>query len=112
MDVSVESEYNIQVKIREFTLPPVFDGLVIGKEAPIGSAAFIRALELLVLTSFEHIPIEDEVIGDVIVRRNILRRIPEKKFVEFVLRRVKPMMGADEVVHLDINVEVLLREPS
>lgn len=111
MSESITNKYIIQAKVKEFTLPPVFDGLVLGKNAPIGSIAFSRALELLVVTPFEHIPIEDEVIGDIIVRRNILRRIPENKLKEFVLQRVKPMMGADEVMHLEINVEVFFEEP-
>lgn len=112
MSESNASKYVIQAKIKEFTLPPVFDGLVLGKNAPIGSIAFSRALELLVVTPFEHIPIEDDIIGDILVRQNILRRIPRSKLKDFVLQHVKPMMGANEVMHLEIDVEVFFEEPA
>jgi len=111
MSESSASKYLIQAKIKEFTLPPVFDGLILGKNAPIGIVAFSRALELLVVTPFEHITLEDEIVGDILVRQNILRRISRTKLTEFVLQRVKPMMGANEVMHLEINAEVFFEEP-
>lgn len=63
-------------------------------------------------TNFAHIEIEDEVISNIIVRGTILRRISQESLISFVLERMKPIMGPDEILHLDLEVEVLLEEES
>ncbi|MFZ2724665.1 MAG: hypothetical protein WAX77_00250 [Methylococcaceae bacterium] len=100
------SKHFIQTRIKEFVLPPFRDGLVLGKNAPIGSKAMRQALELLVATPFEHIEIDDEIIQDIIIRKNLLRRISKEKLLEFVLRNIKPLMSEEEILYLELDVEV------
>lgn len=96
----------IRAHVTEFAYPPVHDALILGVNAPLGSEAFKRAVGLLVSTPFDHVPITDDVIGSVLVRSSVLRRITPERFLDFVVRRVKPLMGADEILHLDLQVEV------
>lgn len=70
-------------------IPPIRDGLVLGKRSPIGCVAIRKALELLGNTNFTPIELEDEV-------------------VSFVLERIKPLMAPEEILHLDLEVEVLV----
>lgn len=98
--------HRIQARVREFILPPIEDGLVLGRESPIGHVAMGRALELLAVRSFSHVEIEDSVIGDVLVRSSILRKISEEQVREFVLGEIRPLMGSDEIIQLDMQVEV------
>lgn len=98
--------------MKEFAIPVINDGLVLGRAAPIGCVAFRKALELLVTTPFEHIEMDDEVIGDILVRRAILRRLPREQLVAFVLQRLKPLMGPEEILHLDLTAEILIEEES
>lgn len=102
----------LKARVKEFTIPPVNDSLVLGKDAPIGCIAIRRALELLMVTPFEHIELggKDDVIGDILVRQTLLRRIPQERLVEFVLRRIKPLMGPEEILHLELTLEVLLED--
>jgi hypothetical protein len=103
------SKHFIQTRIKEFVLPPFRDGLILGKNAPIGSKAMCLALELLVATPFEHIEIEgDEVIQDIIVRRNLLKRISKEKLLAFVVKNIKPLMSEEEILYLELDVEVNL----
>ncbi len=101
------SKHFIQTRIKEFVLPPFRDGLVLGKNSPIGSRAMRQALELLVATPFEHIEINDDVIQDILIRKTLLKRISQDKLIEFVLRSIKPFMGEDEILYLELDVEVL-----
>lgn len=96
----------IRTRISEFVLPPIDDGLVLGKNSPIGHVAVGKALSLLSTTSFDHVPIEDDVIGDILVRSAIMRKITKEQLIEFVLRVIKPLMGPEEIIHLDIEIEV------
>jgi hypothetical protein len=100
------SKHFIQTRIKEFILPPFRDGLILGKNAPIGCKAMRQALELLVATPFEHIEVEDDIIQDIIVRRNLLKRISEDKLLAFVLKNIKPLMSEEEILYLELDIEV------
>jgi len=98
--------HSIRAHVREFAIPPIHDALVLGRHAPIGCKAFRKALDLLMAQPFEHIELDDPVVNDLLVRAAILRRVPQDKLVAFVLQQVKPLMGADEVLHLDLDIRV------
>jgi hypothetical protein len=98
----------IRAQLTEFVLPPIDDGLVLGKSSPIGHVAVGKALSLLSTTSFDHIPIEDDIIGDILVRTAIMRKISKDQLIAFVLNEIKPLMGEEEIIHLDLEVELTL----
>lgn len=100
----------IHARVKEFVLPPINDGLVLGRDSPIGHMAVAKALNLLTVTPYEHVLIDDDVIGDVLVRSAILRKITVEQIRAFVLQEVKPLMGPEEILHLALDIEVLLTE--
>jgi len=101
-----ETKVRVRARVTEFGYPPVHDALILGVNAPQGTEAFKKGLGLLVSTPFEHITVKDDVIGSALVRSSVLRRISPEKFLDFVMRRVKPLMSADEILHLDMNIEI------
>jgi hypothetical protein len=105
-----EARYALRVRVKEFGIPPIHDGLVMGKRSPIGCAAMRKCLDLLVAAPFEHVEIDDDVIGDLLVRKTILLRIPRDTLAGFVVKNLKPLMSAEEVLHLDLEAEVFLTE--
>ena len=100
----------LRARITEFSYPPVHDGVVIGKVAPLGLESFRKAITLLVPASFEHVPVTDDIVGDILIRSAILRRISVDALVSFVLRNIKPLMSGEEILHLDLQAEVELEE--
>jgi len=98
----------IRARIKEFLLPPIEDGLVLGNRSPIGHIAVSRALTLLSSTQYQHVPIEDDVISDVLIRSAILRKMPVDSIVGFILREIKPLMGPEEILHLGLDVELTI----
>jgi hypothetical protein len=99
-------KYTLKARVREFGVPPIHDALVIGKRAAIGCGAIRKAIEYLVASPFDHLEFEDDVISNIIVRSAILRRIPKDKLIAFVVSQIKTLMGEDEILHLDLEVEV------
>ena len=91
------SKSRVRARITEFGYPPVHDALVLGSGAPLGAQAFRKAVDLLVSSPFEDIPIQDDVVGSILVRTSVMRRI-------------KPLMGAEEILHLDLQIEVELED--
>jgi hypothetical protein len=112
VEISKGVNYSMSVRVNEFTIPPVTDGLVLGKDSPIGFAAITKALSLLIADNMQSVEVNDDVISHIIVRRGILRRVPQDRLVAFVLDRVKPLMCAKEILHLHIKAEVIIEEAS
>ncbi len=108
MDNLSEKKAHISARISEYAIPPLKDMLVLGNDAPIGCVAMRRSLELLIRTPFEHIELEDDVIGDILVRQPLLRRVAKNTLIDFVLDQIKPMMGADEVLQVELDIKIFL----
>ncbi|XSG85879.1 MAG: hypothetical protein ACPW60_03960 [Methylohalobius sp. ZOD2] len=106
-DNNLRAKRQVHIKVREFQIPPVRHGVVLGRKASIGCYAIRKALHLLMATPFVHIELDDEVISDIIVRQAVLRRFPRQELIVFVLEQVKPIMGEEEILHLEIDTEVL-----
>ncbi len=100
--------HEFRTRVREFGIPPIHDALVVGKNSPIGCSALRRALDLLVPFPFEHIELEDDVIQNILVRSAILKRASREVLTDYVMKEIKPLMGPEEVLHLDLEVSVLL----
>ena len=110
MDLSKGTNYSMSMRVNEFDVPPVTDGLVLGKDSPIGFTAINKALSLLIADNMESIAIDDDVISHIIVRKGILHRVPQERLVAFILAHVKPLMCAKEILHMDIKAEVTIEE--
>lgn len=108
----VQIKNGLVARITEYQIPPFRDALVLGREASIGCQAVRRALSLLVKTPFTHIEVDDEVIGDILIRENLLRRVSQERIITFVLEHIKPLMGVEEVLQVDIDIEVTVVAPA
>jgi len=106
--MTAKKKLDITARVGEYAIPPLKDMLVLGKESPIGCIAMRRAIELLVKAPFEHIELDDNIISDILVRQHLLRRVAKDDLIDFVMTHMKPLMGPDEVLHAEINVNVLL----
>jgi hypothetical protein len=109
-DNKLTTKYTLRARIREFRIPPIHEGLVLGRRAAIGCNAIRKSLSLLMTYPFAHIELEDEVISDILVREAVLRRIPKEQLIEFVLQRIKPLMDDTEILHLDVETELHLED--
>lgn len=107
--MSTETKFTLRTHVKAFRMPPIHDALVVGRASPIGFKAIQKAVELMVAEPVTHIAFpEDEIVSDVLVRTGILRRVPEERLRAYVLERIKPLMGSEEVLHLDMFPEVTL----
>lgn len=110
MSITRSDRYSLTAKITEFRIPPVHDGLILGKHSAIGPSAFSKALDLLVADDVIDIPVDDDIVGHIFVRATITRKVPNEKLIDFVLTRIKPLMSDKEILHLNLNVDVTLHD--
>ena len=90
-------------------MPPVRDAVVLGKDSPIGCEAMRKALKILQPTEFTHIELgpHDDVLSDILVCSSVLKKIPQEKLVEIIVRRFRPVMDSHECLHLEITAELI-----
>jgi len=96
----------LNARVRELRVPFVRDGLILGKNAHVGSFAVQKALHLLVDSPFTCLDLEDDIVGGILIRRDLLLRIDQPGLIQFVLDRIKPMMCGEEILELDLNIEI------
>jgi hypothetical protein len=107
---SAVAEQLVRIRLRALEIPPIKDGLVIGRDAAIGGEAMSRSLRLMTSEKFHRLPLKDDVIEDVIVREGIVRKLGQDRILKFVVERVKPLMTSTELLMLDIEVELIIEE--
>jgi hypothetical protein len=101
-------KFFIQARIKEFAIPPITDGLVIGREASIGTVALQKALHLLIPDHFEQIAVDDEIIADVLIKSILLRRLTKDRLIQFIVEQIKPFMSVRDIVHVELDLEILV----
>lgn len=107
---SSTTEQLIRVRIRALEIPPIKDGLVIGRDAAIGGEAMCRTLRLMSNEKFERFSVDDDIVQDVILRAAVLRKLGKERVMKFVIDRVKPVMAETELLMLDIDVELVIED--
>lgn len=98
----------LRVRFRTLEMPPIRDGVIIGKGAPVSSDAMMETLRLVSTERFYPVPVIDDTVGAIIVREGLLKRMQPSLIAEFVLSRVKPYMSYTEVLRLDVDVDTLV----
>lgn len=105
-------KFLLQARIKEFAIPPITDGLVIGREASIGTVALQKALNLLVPDHFEHVTIDDEIVADMLIKSILLRRLTKDRtkdrLIKFLMEQVKPFMSQKDIIHVQLDLEISL----
>ena len=105
------AEQYVRVRLKALEIPPVKDGIVIGKRAPIGAEAMLRTLKLMSNECFVHLPIKgDDIMSDAIVRESVLRKLKKEKLYLFIEKRIRPLMADNELLMLDMEIEVVVEE--
>lgn len=108
--VSESPTTTVRLRAWKFNGPPIRDCLVIGRKSPIRCIAIKKALKLLRGNSFDDLHPDDDLVSDILVRTDLQRIMPKEKLIDLILRRVKPLMGESEIMHLEIDVEVVLED--
>lgn len=107
----VPTEQYVRVRLKALEIPPVKDGIVIGRNAPMGAEAMMRTLKLMSNERFVHIVIKnDDIVSDAIVRESVIRKLKEDKLRTFILARIRPLMADNELLMLDMEIEVVVED--
>lgn len=96
----------IRAAIRPLRLPPSFDALLVGCSAPVGAEAVRRTLEATAPGKFAVIPVRDDGLEAIAIRKGWLRRLPEAGLVRFLRGQWAAAGDEDEVLAVWLHWEV------
>jgi hypothetical protein len=100
----------LSLTLREFALPPVRDGVVIGKRAAIGPRGLFEALDRMLPGIYELVSVTGhEVVEAVIVRKSRFRLVERERLVRLCLRHAEPLMDDSTVMEVVVEGEILIR---
>jgi len=99
----------IFIKLSEFEIPPMQDVLLIGKRAPIGPEAVKRMVDALSPEQYEIIPVDEGPIEAVVIRKNLLKLVPQEKILPIVLEEGLKITTEATVIKAQINVVVIVK---
>ena len=100
----------MRMRVRGLEIPPIKDGLVIGKKAAIGADAMLRTLSIMTHEDFERLHLDDDLIEDVIIKTSVLRKTGRNRLIKFIMNNLKPVMTPTELLMMDIYVELIIEE--
>lgn len=98
----------VRLRFKTLEIPPIRDGVVLGRGAQVNSATMQQILQLARAERFCSVPVQDDVIEDILIRESILRKLDGDAVRNFVLGQIKPAMSATEILSLQLEVEVVL----
>ncbi len=97
-----------RARFRTFEIPLVRDAVVVGMESSASMETLLATLQTITPESLVGVPVNDEIVGGIIIREALLKKFPEGLVERFVLQRVKPYMSAAEILRLDLDMEIVL----
>ncbi len=101
-----EKKVHLNARVKELPIPFVRDGLILGRHARIGCIAVRKALHLLVDYPFVHIEPNDDVIGDILIREEILQKVDQQTLTSYIIEHIKPIMSDEEILQLELDVDI------
>ena len=100
---------DISIRLSEFEIPPMQDVLLIGKKAPIGPEAAKRMVDALSPEQYEVIPVDEGPLEALVVRKNLLKLIPQEKLLSILLEEGLKITTESTVIKAQINVVVIVK---
>lgn len=97
-----------RVRCSTLELPPVRDGVVLGRAAPVSAETLVETMKLATTETFRVLPVNDDVVAALVIRESLLKKLDPVVVVDFVLSRIKQYMSDSEVLRLDFELETLI----
>jgi len=107
-----ETFYSVDIDFESINLPPVTDILVVGRKSPQGKYGILHSFELISPDVFQLIEIdkgEQENVEAVIINKNILKKIPQRRVIEILGEHIFPYVSKGEILRVSFNIKIFQR---
>lgn len=100
----------LNMRLSEFEMPPMQDVLIVGKDAPIGSEAARRMVEILSPDQYQIRKIDHPTIEALVIRKALLKLIPENRLLDIILEEVEPVTDETMIIRVQMNIAILINK--
>jgi hypothetical protein len=107
---SLERQVRLGLTLRDFDLPPIGDGVVVGTRAPIGCHGLFESIDRMLPGQYELVAVSgNALVEGVILRRSRLKLIPRDRLAALFVGHAETMMTEASIVRVDVEAELRLR---
>lgn len=105
-----QSDLRVQLRVSHFGIPPVRNCRVVGRKSPVGCVALLQPLAQLHGEPFHDFQPDDALIPKTLLRRSAFKKVSADRLIGLVLKKVKPLMGEEEVIQLKVEPQSSLED--
>ncbi len=103
-ETSEKRQLELRISGQLFEIPPLWDALLIGREAPLGPEAARRMVESLAPGQFELLRIAKGPIEALLVRKTLLQALKSEHLTHILVEELLPILAEDQVVRAHVEV--------
>jgi hypothetical protein len=103
---SRHKQVQLTLTIREFDLPPIGDGVLIGRRAAIGPRGLFEAIDRMLPGLYELVFVEHPIVEAVIVSLRKTRVVPRDRLIALLLRQGEHLVSESTILRIDVDFEV------
>lgn len=96
----------ISIRMSQFEIPPMQDVLLVGKRAPIGAEAVRRMVDAVSPEQYEIIRMEHEIFEAAVLRRSLVKLVPQEKLMKIILEEGERVAVQDSVIKAQVNIVI------
>ncbi|WP_117238099.1 hypothetical protein [Thermus sediminis] len=100
-------QLELRLSGQAFEIPPLWDALLIGRQAPIGPEAAKRMADSLAPGQYELLRLEKGPVEAFLVRKALLQALEANLLAETLAEELAPLLSEEQVIRA--QVEVILR---
>jgi hypothetical protein len=101
-----QSTIRFGLTYRQFRLPPVGDGLLIGRRASIGSTGMYEAMERMLPGMYELVPVDSPTVEAIIILRSQFRLLGREQLVAMLLKHGESLMDPAGCLQVEVSGDV------
>ncbi|ADW21085.1 MULTISPECIES: hypothetical protein [Thermus] len=99
-----KKQLELRLSGQALEIPPLWDALLIGRQAPVGPEAAKRMADSLAPGQFELIRTRQAPVEAVLVRKNLLKALAPEVLTDLLLEELAPLISEEQVVRVQVEV--------
>jgi len=105
-----KKSFKLSISFETVFLPPFKDIMLLGKKCPHGKTGVSKSLSLLAPNSFDLIELHDDKVEAMLINRQLLNRMSEKRIIQILKENVFPHVLDDEIIKVDFDLKILISD--
>lgn len=99
----IKKQLELRLSGQAFEIPPLWDALLIGRQAPIGPEAARRMAESLAPGQYDLVRVNRGPVEAMLVRKTLLKAVAPETLAEILLEELAPLLSEEQVTRVQVE---------